>query len=393
MKLTHVQVGERPPHDGQYILMGEMRWLGCLLFLAWAIHAQESTAELARRAVAEHKSGDLAAAIRDYRVLLKGHPEYTKVRTNLASALTDLNRLDEAIAVLEAAPARERTDPEIQRGLALAYYRMQRLPEAARELEKLSAAAPTDLKALEMLADCQTRSGHPEKAIDLLEPVVAAHPADGAVKYQLGAALVRAGRVEQGVGLLEEAGRKGEGAEALLLAGATALDLGQFQRARTDLDEAIRLDPAIPGAWTWAGMARDRVSDEEGAKLAFKKALEANAGDFEATFHLGAILYREREIDSARPYMERAVALQPSSPMARYALALVRSASGETEKAVQDLEAVITTSPYWLEPHIKLASLYFRLRRNAEGEREKQTIEVLRSEHKEQQLPMPALDK
>jgi Flp pilus assembly protein TadD len=281
----------------------------------------------------------------------------------------------------------------VRRNNALTYYRQQNLPAAIRELEALHAAVPDDLAAVAMLADCYTRSGQADKALSLLRPIANAHPRDAAVKYQLGSALIRAGKPEEALDPLEQAGKLAKSADALLLAGATALGLGQFQRAHADLEEALRLNSATPGVWTWAGMARDRVSDEDGAKDAFRKALTADPNDFEAVFHLGAILYRERDIESARPLLEHAVALQPSSPLARYALALVRSAGGDTETAVHELEAVIAMAPNWPEPHVKLASLYFRLRRKADGEREQQIVETLRAEHREKRLEMPALDK
>src|SRR5690348_3491693 len=115
-----------------------MRWIGCLLLFATTVCAQQAaTAELARRAVDAHKRGDLAAAVRDYRELLDGQPQLTKVRTNLAAALSDMGRLDDAIQVLEATPADQRATEDIRRALALAYYQKQNFPSAAHELEKL----------------------------------------------------------------------------------------------------------------------------------------------------------------------------------------------------------------------------------------------------------------
>lgn len=371
-----------------------MRCLGCLVFLTVAICAQQpGPAEIARRAVEAHKRGDLPAAVRDYRQLLQTQPELTKVRINLAAALAQLGQFDDAIAALEAAPAPERSKPDIRRSLALAYYQKQNLLSAIRELEKLHVDEPGDVRTISMLADCYTRTGRADRAVALLVPAMKAHPTDADLKYQIGSALVRSGKTDAALDPLEDAGRLANNADALLLAGATALDLGQFQRARKDLDNAVRLNPAIPGAWTWAGMARDRVSDEEGAKEAFRKALEADPRDFEAMFHLGAILYRERDMEPAGRYIAGALELQPSSAAARYAMALVRSASGDVDKAVKDLEAVVAATPNWVEPHVKLASLYFRLKRQEDGLREKQIVDELRREHKEEQVKIPELDK
>jgi tetratricopeptide (TPR) repeat protein len=242
-----------------------------------------------------------------------------------------------------------------------------------------------------MLADCYLRSGTAVKAIEVLEPAASQHPDDSNLHYQLGMARIRASRAKDALDPLERAGKLGRNAEAYLLAGATALDLGQFQRARNDLESAIRLNPKLPGAWTWTGMARDRVSDEEGAKQAYRSALQMDGGDFEANLHLGAILYREREIQAAKPYLERALAIQPTSNLALYAMALVHSAAGEMDQSVRELEAVTRAAPEWVEPHVKLASNYFRLRRDAEGRREQEMIDRLRSEHRDQNVPLPEL--
>src|SRR5205807_2447584 len=162
---------------------------------------------------------DFAEAIKDYRLVLEHHPDLTEARINLAAVLTETDRLDEAIAVLQPASGK----PNVRRILALAYYRKGDLPAAIREFESLGAA----------------------------------------------------------------------------------------ERADADLESAVRIDPKLPGAWTWTGMARDGMSDEEGAKQAYRNALELDPGDFEANLHLGAIFYREREMAAARPFLERALRTQP----------------------------------------------------------------------------------
>jgi tetratricopeptide (TPR) repeat protein len=217
------------------------------------------------------------------------------------------------------------------------------------------------------------------------------HPADMRLQYQLGVARVRTGQSKEALGPLEQAGKTGSSAEAYLLAGATALEVGEFQRARNDLERAVRLDPKIPGGWTWTGMARDRLSDEEGAKQAYRAALELDPHDFEANLHLGAVLYRERDMEAAKPFLERALVLQPSSRLALYAVALVRASAGEMDQAIRDLQAVTNSEPDWLEPHVKLASLYFRLKRDDDGRREQALVEKLRGAHREKEMPFPEM--
>src|SRR5205807_1370304 len=106
---------------------------------------------------------------------------------------------------------------------------------------------------------------------------------------------------------------------------------------------------------------------------------------------LGAILYREREMAAARHFLERAVKTQPGASLAVYALALVRAATGEIETSVRDLQAVTNAEPEWLEPHVKLASLYFRLHREEDAHREQELVDKLRSEHRDKALPLSEL--
>ncbi len=371
-----------------------MRLALCILLLcAPGAFAQNSgTGQTLQRALAAHQRRDFAEAIKAYREVLAARPALTEARLNLAAALGELKRFDEAIAVLESAPPADRGKLEIEQNLALAYYGKGDLPSAARELERLMAVHPSDLRAINLLADCYLRLKLASKAVALLEPALKAHPGDSNLNYQFGSALIRSGRVKEGIDALERAGRLSSNADAYLLAGATALDTGEIQRARADLDRAVQFNPRLPGVWTWAGMARDRVSDEDGAKQAFHKALEQQPDDFEANLHLGAILYRERELDAARPYLERALKIQPSSNLAQYAYALVCSALGETDTAVKHLETVVAAAPEWVEPHIKLASLYFRLRRRADGQRQQQIAEQLKQDNRGQPVPFPTLE-
>jgi tetratricopeptide (TPR) repeat protein len=362
------------------------------LLVASAGAQEQSTSDLMKSAIAAHSRGDLASAAKSYRLVLQGRPDLIQARLNLGAALAELGDLDQAIAVLAGAPGTGRNSPEIRLNLALAYHRKDDLPAAIKELEQLPATRFRDVHTVSVLADCYLRSGAPDKAVALLQPAVKAHPENVELNYQAGMALVRNGHPEQALEPLERAGKTGNNADAWLLAGATALDMGQFQRAREDLEIALRLNPGLPGAFTWTGMARDRVSDEEGAKDAFRRALEVNPQDFEANLHLGAILYRERELESARPYLEHAAVLQPSSILALYALALVRSGTGDLENAVKDLERVSRTAPDWAEPHVKLASLYYKLNRDSDGDRERAVVEKLKSEKRAHTISFPALE-
>src|SRR5947209_6923456 len=73
-------------------------------------------------ALAAHQRGDLPRAVALYRQALDAHPGLLQARINLGAALAQMGRVDDAIAVLDGAPAQARNDPSLRKNLALAYY-------------------------------------------------------------------------------------------------------------------------------------------------------------------------------------------------------------------------------------------------------------------------------
>jgi len=144
---------------------------------------------------------------------------------------------------------------------------------------------------------------------------------------------------------------------------------------------------AAPGIFTLVGTARDKTGDVKKAESAFREALKSNPDDFDANLYLGAILCKRRDLDEAKPYLERALRLNATSSMAQYEMAMLKSTTGQYESAAQDLEKLVKNDPQWLEPHVELASLYYRLHRPADGAKERQIVDQITAE---QQAAGPA---
>ena len=162
-----------------------------------------------------------------------------------------------------------------------------------------------------------------------------------------------------------------------MLAGASLLDLNEYQQGRRDLEEALRLNPLLSGVDTLTGIARDKTGDPKGAEVAFRAALQADPNDFQANLYLGAILCERREIAESKIYLDKALRLNPADSMARYQSAMLKSTSGDYPSAALELEQLTKDDPEFLEPHIELAALYYRLHRPQDGARERQIVDQL----------------
>jgi tetratricopeptide (TPR) repeat protein len=351
-----------------------------LLIACGASFAQSSGPEqLFRDAVTAQQHGDDALAVRKYQELLKSYPDAIEVRANLGAALAKLGRYDEAIVEYRAVLAKK-DNAGLRLNLALAYYKKGALGEAVGQLAVLNGAQPDDTRIATLLADCYARLGQDSPAIAVLKPVEAAHPDDLAVAWLLGSALIRGGHNRDGLERVERAAREGNRPEAYLLAGQTAVKMGDFERAGDDANAALRLDPRLAGAETLRGTVLSYMGDTQGAIAALRKAVEADPNDFEAQLALGAVLNTERDLEGSRQHLERALELKPDSNLARYKWAQLERAEGHVEAAVKDFEKVVDADPNWAQPHVELAALYFRLNRQQDGERERAIFDRLTAE-------------
>ena len=78
--------------------------------------------------------------------------------------------------------------------------------------------------------------------------------------------------------------------------------------------------------------------------------------------------------------MERALRVRPGDPGVRYQMATLDLVNGNVEQACSQLEQLIKESPQFVEAHVSLATVYYRLKRKADGDRERATVLKLNAE-------------
>lgn len=363
-----------------------------ILFLfsaSFALAQQSEPERIFNSAMQAQQSGNYQTAIQDYEKLLKLRPEMVEVRANLGAALAHEGQYDEAIAQYRLALAAGPDNGAIRMDMGLAYYKKGDLQDASLEFEEVRKTQPANPQLAILLGDCDVRLGHAADAAAMLAPLEADNASNLDFEYVLGTALIQSGKRREGVDRLEKVGEGNHSADAYLLAGSTLIDLNEFARARTDLEAALRLNPNLPHVYTMAGMARDLDGDAASAEPLLREALQRDPNDFNANLYLGSILYKRRDMDEAKAYLDHALQLQPSNPTARYEVAMWESLSGHYEDAARDLEALEKANPDWLDPHIELATVYYRLHRPADGAKERAIVDKLKAQQQSQGPPKP----
>lgn len=358
-----------------------------VLLLAWtSVPAQDSSAAVERefeRATHLHQNGDLQGAVRAYLAILAAHPARVDVRSNLGAAYSALGRYENAIEQYKRALIIDGTNYAIRFNLALAYYKAAWFSEAATELEKFIAAVPNSpqtANAQLVLADCQVRLGEYKKVIQLLSPLADADSNNRTLAYLLGSALIGDGQLDKGQAIIDRLFRHEDSAEAHLLMASILLLADDAQSALKEAQRALELNPKLPTVQAWYGRVLMRLGDTERAKVAFKSELASNANDFDSNLYLGVLLRQDRLTEEARSYLQRAIQLRPREQYARYHLAAVYAAAGKPGDALPLLEGVLKEHGDFVEARVLLASVYYRLNRKEDGDREKALIQKSNAE-------------
>ncbi len=341
--------------------------------------AQTSPQELLDQAVAAQKSGQFDAAVRMYHTLLDKFPDIPEIRSNLGTALAGQGHYSEAITEYKKALERK-PDPGVRLNLALVYYKTEQLPPAIEALKKVIQEAPANQQAVTLLADSYLRLGRNKEVIDLVSPLERAHPENRTFNYLLGTALVRDGQAAKGELIIDRILKNGDSAEARLLMGTTKSMVKDFAGALVDLQKAIELNPELPDLYSYYGMALLTTGDQAGARKAFEQELRRDPNNFDANLRLGVLLRQDEANDEALTFLRRALQIRPGDFGARYQIACIELAARDLESARRDLEALIREAPEFTEAHVTLATVYFRQKKKAEGDRERAIVMQLTAE-------------
>ena len=341
------------------------------ILLAGGIYAQNfSPQDLLKEAVQAQQAGKFDEAIRDYRTILSKYPDIAEIRSNLGASLAGEGLYTEAIAEYKRALVLKK-NPQVELNLALAYYKSGNFVLAADTLKRVHAEQPANGQVVTLLSDCYLKLGENKKVVDLLSPLQTAQPNNATYNYLLGTALVRDGQTARGQVVIDKILRDGDSAESRLLMGTAKYMVSDFTGARDDFEKAVQLKPSLPEAYAYYGMTLLSTGDQAGARKAFQKELASDPNNFLSNLHMGVLLRQDENNEEALKYLHHALEIRPGDPGVRFQIASAELAQGRLEDARRDLEALVKDSPNFIEAHVSLATVYFREKRKADGEKER----------------------
>jgi len=148
---------------------------------------------------------------------------------------------------------------------------------------------------------------------------------------------------------------------------------GDRTNAIAQYREALRLNPALPGAHFELAeqlrMSSDPALNAQ-AEAAYNAAIRANQYDEMSWRQLGGIITAKGDFQTAAEDYRKALALQPKDSDAKTGLAIALLSMNQTDEAISLLESAVKDDPTNIVAHYRLSVLYRHAGRTADAQRE-----------------------
>jgi tetratricopeptide (TPR) repeat protein len=149
-------------------------------------------------------------------------------------------------------------------------------------------------------------------------------------------------------------------AELLAEKAFTLAEMGEYDRATQACQEALQLDHSNADVISAAGCVAVRQGDNEQAVRWCTKALEIDPNDAYSLANLGAALHGLNRVEEARVAFHRALTIAPTLQSALYGMGTLLAQTGSPEKAIPYLEDAVAHDPSGSEAwnHLGIAYLH-----------------------------------
>lgn len=228
-------------------------------------------------------------------------------------------------------------------------------------------AYATDREYSRLIAAGDTAAGNdqPVRALEAYSVAIALRPDSMVAHLKRGMTYRQRGELEAALKDLRRASALDPTSTvALDWLGDTYLTVGRFDRAAERYAAFVALDDGSPHAWYKLGLAHYRAGAPEQAREPLQRAIALDRSLAEAHLLLGLSLRDEGQTRAARTAFETAAQIAPGLTAPREALAGLYAATGESSRAIDQLEALAALDPSRPDRFVALGLAHARARRH-----------------------------
>jgi tetratricopeptide (TPR) repeat protein len=133
--------------------------------------------------------------------------------------------------------------------------------------------------------------------------------------------------------------------------GAAYAKKGEYEKAISDYSKAIELNPRYADAYYNRGLAYYGKGEYDKAISDFNKAIELNPIDADAYYNRGAVYAKKGEYEKAISDYSKAIDLNQKDAEAYYNRGLAYYGKGEYDKAISDFNKAIELNPRYADAY------------------------------------------
>lgn len=330
--------------------------------------------EALKQASANRDAGDVEAAERLYRSVLRDDPRNAQAQKELHKLLKGkkkpaakgrrqpkqkqrpAKKSQQTVTVVQ--PPGEELD-----GL-VALYQAGRWSDTETRAKQLLKKYPSATIVLDILGTVLSRQGQFDDAADAYRRILALTPDHAEAHSNLGNALKELGRFDEAIGSFQRAleiNPRLAGAQCNL--GSALKSLGRLDEAVSCFRQALSIDPTFAEAHNNLGNALKDLGQFDEAIACYRKALKVRPDFAMAYNNLGNLYEKTNDVEKARECTKKARDLNPGSPGINLSWAVLLRREGKTKEAIQVLEPFAAAAiPYrsLIPIHNELGKLYDR---------------------------------
>jgi len=344
-----------------------LKAIGWILALAAAPSAAQSAGAPERQqALALEQQGKIPEAEAAWRAILKAHPDIPEPYAQLGLLEARQEHYKEAILFYRKAIAIEPHDshvPALRLNLGLALFKEGQLKESIPEFTELLENAPPGTAGAQrlniLIGMAHYGLGQYTDAIPYLRTATVNDPANLPLRLYLAHSCLWSRQFQCVMDVYREIlNLNAESAEADMLAGEAMDEMKDNAGATKMFRAAAAANPKEPEVHFGLAYLLWTQKQYPEAVQQFEAELANNPSHTQSMLYLGDSELQLNKAADARPWLEKAVKLNPSLWLGDLDLGIIDSDAGHNDEALHELEAAAKLKPDDVDVHWRLARLY-----------------------------------
>jgi protein O-GlcNAc transferase len=315
-----------------------------------ATAATLGAAELLRAGLEHHQAGGLAEAETYYRRVLAADPRHADALYLLGVVAQQVGRADLAVDLIGQAIKRNKQNPLYHLTRATALEDLQQLDQALACYDKALALKPDYAEAFYSRGIALKKLGRLEEALASFDQALALKPDFAEAFNTRAVALLELQHFDEAVMSFDKAlVLKPDYVEAFHNRGVALQRLKRLEEALASYDNALALNPDFAEALTYRGSALQELRRLDDALACYDKALTLKPDDVDALDQCGGALQEARRFDDALACYDRALALKPDYVEAWNNRGCALQAMKRLDQALASFDQALALKPDYAE--------------------------------------------